>query len=296
MILSGREIAERLYENIRAEVARASGRRPPGLAVIQVGNNPASAAYIRQKERSAVGCGFRFEHLHLPAAVSKQELEQAIDKTAADPGLDGLILQLPLDSKGATDLNAFTGELLERIPPQKDADGLHTLNLGRLFAGESSSTRWTSPLPATAFGVMKILELSKIPVVGKRAVVVGRSRLVGMPVATLLSQEGATVTICHSKTADLGHHTRDAEILVVAAGRKHLIRPEHLSPGTVVIDVGIHDDGLSEAGKSKLTGDVHPEARAKASAYTPVPGGVGPMTVAGLLENAFLLYQNGLSR
>lgn len=285
--LDGREIAEQLYARIRTEVASKSGARPPGLAVIQVGDNPASAAYIRQKQRAAEGCGFLFRHIHLPKTCSRVDLERAIDETAADPAIDGMILQLPLDS---TTLNEHTNELLERIPPSKDADGLHTLNLGKLLAGESRADKWTAPLPATALGVMKILELSQISVVGRRAVVVGRSRLVGLPTTTLLGHAGATVTVCHSKTVDLAHHTRDAEILVVAAGRKRLIKAEHVTEGVIIIDVGIHDDGVAPSGGPKLTGDVDASAYTKASAYTPVPGGVGPMTVAGLLENTFQLY------
>jgi len=285
--LDGREIAERLYAKIREEVARQPGRRAPGLAVIQVGDNPASAAYIRQKERAATGCGFHFRHVHLPKGCTRAELEKAIDQTSADAAIDGLILQLPLDSDS---LNEHTSELLERIPPAKDADGLHTVNLGKLLAGESRADHWTAPLPATALGVMKILEYSQIPVSGRRAVVVGRSRLVGLPASTLLVHAGATVTVCHSKTKDLGHHTRDAEILVVAAGRKHLIQAEHVGKNCVIIDVGIHDDGVTAKGTPKLTGDVDSSAQEKSKAFTPVPGGVGPMTVAGLLENTFQLF------
>ncbi len=288
--LDGRQLASKLYEKIRGEVAAHGGRRP-GLTVVQVGENPASSSYIRQKQNAAESCGFRFEHVQLPRELSFEELKRVLTQRCADPAVDGLILQLPLDSTTITDPKA-TEELLALIPPAKDADGLHTENLGRLLAGESLPERWTSPLPATALGVMRILEEGGVELVGKRAVVVGKSRLVGLPTATLLAHAGATVTVCHSKTKDLARHTREAEVLVAAAGRRHLITPDHVAAGAVVVDVGIHELPRKSAdAKRQLTGDVDPAAFAKASLYTPVPGGVGPMTVAGLLENVFRLYR-----
>ncbi len=283
--IDGRELAAKRYAEIRNEILSLGRARPPGLAVIQVGNNPASASYIRQKQKSAETCGVHFQHVHLPSDISKADLEKSIRTVCADSRIDGAILQLPLDSptlQGADLVEHF----LSCIPPEKDADGLLTQNLGRLFAGLSSPDQWTSPLPATAFGVLMILKQAGVKISGAEAVVVGKSRLVGLPTATLLTNLGATVTICHSRTADLTRHTREAQILVVAAGRKHLVGAFQVREGAVVVDVGIHSDG-----DKKLTGDVNPEAFLRASKYTPVPGGVGPMTVAGLLENTFRLWK-----
>lgn len=286
-ILSGREAGQDLLSRIGAKVSDlvARGERPPHLVVVQVGNHPASGPYIRQKEKAAIGCGFRFTHAHLSAKSPADELRRQILAQVRDPEVDGVILQLPLDSetvKGAREAD----ELLHLIPPEKDADGLHPLNQGFLFTNESSATDAISkhPLPATALGSVRLLQHYGLEVSGKRVVVVGKSRLVGAPVASLLLNMGATVTICHRKTKDLAFHTRQAEILVVCAGRQHLVTADHVSPGVVIVDVGIHVQA-----DGKLTGDVHPDARALASAYSPVPGGVGPMTVAGLIENTLNL-------
>ncbi len=286
IIMSGREAGPAQLKKIQSQLYPIAPKRPPCLVVIQVGNNPASASYIRQKKKTAEDFGLRFIHAHLSSDSTEAQIAVAIQMHAVDSGVDGIILQLPLDTTIPTEAEAVN-RLLIKIPPEKDADGLHAENLGRLFSAESTAKNWQSPLPATALGVYRLLEHYKIPLVGKDIVVVGKSRLVGMPAAGILLHAGATVTICHSKTLRLEEKTRNADIVVAAAGRMHLIGPSHLREGAVVVDVGIHQkpDG-------KLTGDVDPAAFAKCSAYSPVPGGVGPMTVAMLIENTMRLHKN----
>lgn len=286
-ILSGREASAALLNTLtlRVNEMQALQERAPKLVVIQVGDNPSSGAYIRQKQKAALQCGYGYEHIRLPRNASFAEVHAQIDTIGRHPLVDGMILQLPLDTDNIAPDQVDL--LVHAIPPEKDADGLHPLNQGYLFSGASSAQENSisaHPIPATALGVVRLLQHNKISLSGAEVVVVGRSRLVGAPVAALLMNLGATVTICHSKTRNLAAHTRRAEILVVAAGKKHLIRSEHVAPGAIVIDVGIHvdDDG-------KLTGDVHPSVHTLAGAYSPVPGGVGPMTVAGLMENTLLL-------
>jgi methylenetetrahydrofolate dehydrogenase (NADP+)/methenyltetrahydrofolate cyclohydrolase len=287
LVLSGREAGAELLARVRGRVdeLRAQGKRPPGLVVVQVGADPASSTYIRQKEKAALGCGFVFRHAHLSREDDFETLHRRISQEASDPAIDGIIIQLPMDSAKVRDPERIR-KLLALVPPEKDADGLDTLNQGRLFAGESTATgpHTIYPIPATALGVVRLLQHFGVPVEGRECVVVGRSRLVGAPVGALLLSLGATVTTCHSRTRDLAAHTRRAELLVVCAGKRHLITPDHVRPGAVIVDVGMHvkDDG-------KLTGDVHPDAFTRASAYSPVPGGVGPMTVAGLMENTLNL-------
>lgn len=282
--LKGREAGIAEVQKIQKEVAALGAQRSPTLVVLQVGDHAPSNSYIRQKSKTAAEFGIRFIHDKLASDSTLAQVEATIQKHVDDPFVDGIILQLPLDS---TSLNqpATIDALLDRIPPHKDADGLHSANLGRLFSGESTARRWTSPLPATALGVFRLLDYYRIPIAGRNICIVGRSRLVGTPTAGLLLQEGATVEICHKKTVDLAAHTALADIVVAAAGAQHLIRPHFLKKRAVVVDVGIHatPDG-------KLTGDMHPDCRAIVSAYSPVPGGVGPMTVAMLMENTLRLF------
>jgi len=271
LLLDGRALASRLEaqlaELIRDGVAQAG--RPPGLAVLRVGDDPASGVYVANKEKACGRIGALSFGAHLPADTPQAQLEVELRRLNADPAVDGILVQLPVP-EGLDDR-----ALLLALDPHKDADGLHPLNLGRLVRGEAG------PRSCTPAGVMALLKTAEIPLRGTRAVVVGRSILVGQPMALMLQQADATVTVAHSRTKDLVALTRQAELLVVAAGRPGLIGAEHVSPGTVVVDVGIHR--RPEGG---LCGDVRfAEVEPLAQAITPVPGGVGPMTVTMLLLN-----------
>ena len=271
LLLDGRALASRveaqLAKFIQAGVAQAG--RPPGLAVLRVGDDPASGVYVANKEKACGRIGALSFGAHLPADTPQAQLEAELRRLNADPAVDGILVQLPVP-QGLDDR-----ALLLALDPNKDADGLHPLNLGRLVRGEAG------PRSCTPAGVMALLKTAEIPLSGTRAVVVGRSILVGQPMALMLQQADATVTVAHSRTKDLVALTRQAELLVVAAGRPGLIGAEHVSPGTVVVDVGIHR--RPEGG---LCGDVRfAEVEPLAQAITPVPGGVGPMTVTMLLLN-----------
>jgi methylenetetrahydrofolate dehydrogenase (NADP+)/methenyltetrahydrofolate cyclohydrolase len=284
-ILSGREASLKWIESLKQSIETLGS--VPGLGILQVGGNPASSTYIQQKLRAAQSCGMHTRFELAKATDSSESIKTKLRSLCGDPQVDGIIVQLPLDWQASESERSFlTKELLEIIPPSKDADGLHALNQGRLVAGESTFENWTSPLPATPFGVMKLLELYSISVSGKDCVVVGKSRLVGTPMALLLSQAGATVSICHKKTNDLKAKTLAAQIVVAAAGVKHLLTADHFSPGSIVVDVGIH-----RTSEGTLTGDVDPLSYPKLSAYSPVPGGVGPMTVAALLQNVLNIHR-----
>jgi methylenetetrahydrofolate dehydrogenase (NADP+)/methenyltetrahydrofolate cyclohydrolase len=279
-LIDGRAHAAAIREELkRAVAANPSGRRP-GITVIQVGDDPASTTYVRGKHKAAEEVGFKsaIEHLH---DITQQQLHQCIEKLAEDPAIDGILVQMPLPE----DLNPDLA--LEQIPPNKDVDGLHPYNAGRLAQGNPTF------IPATPLGVLELLRRERIDVTGKHAVIVGRSRLVGRPLALLLLQNHATVTIAHSKTADLPSITRTADLLIAATGKARLISGEHVKPGAVVIDVGITRDPET----NKLTGDVdRASVQPIASALTPVPGGVGPMTIAMLLVNTFRAYRQHLGK
>ncbi|PTA69452.1 bifunctional methylenetetrahydrofolate dehydrogenase/methenyltetrahydrofolate cyclohydrolase FolD [Deinococcus arcticus] len=260
-----------------AEAARRAGRlaAPPGLALVRVGDDPASVAYVRGKARKAAEVGLRSAVHALPEAAPQAELLALLGTLNADPAVHGILVQLPLPPH--LDPEPVLGAIL----PEKDVDGLHPVNIGRLWAGQPGLR------PCTPAGVMALLAFYGLPVAGQRAVIVGRSALVGRPLAALLLNANATVTVAHSRTPDLGAVTREAELLIVAAGRAHLITPDMVRPGATVIDVGINR--VADApGQGRLTGDVHPDVAAVAGALTPVPGGVGPMTVAQLLMNTVL--------
>ena len=248
--------------------------RPPGLAVLRVGDDPASAVYVANKEKACARIGVASFGAHLAAGTAADEVLGSIRGLNADPEVDGILLQLPLPD------GLDERPLLEAIDPGKDADGLHTLNLGRLLKGESG------PRSCTPAGVMAMLRSNGVDPAGKRAVVIGRSILVGQPMALMLQAANATVTVAHSRTADLAAHTRDADILVVAAGRPGMVGAEHVRPGAAVVDVGIHR--RPEGG---LCGDVlAAEVEPIAAALSPVPGGVGPMTVTMLLVNTVVAW------
>lgn len=281
IIIDGKALAKKMQAAIAEEVAQLQPKygRPPGLAVLMVGDNPASAAYVKNKETACHKAGITSFGKHFPASVTQTELEQIIDELNADDRVDGILIQLPLPDK----FDAIT--LLNRLDPDKDADGLHPNNLGKLARGESGLRSCT---PA---GVMELLAEAKIDIAGKNAVVIGRSILVGKPVALMLLEENATVTIAHSRTKNLAEITRKADILIAAIGRPEFVTAEMVKPDAVVIDVGINRITDYE-GKSRLVGDVdYASVSEVASHITPVPGGVGPMTVTMLLHNTLWSYK-----
>ena len=270
--LLARDVERRLKDLIDARLAQAG--RPPGLAVLRVGDDPASAVYVANKEKACGRIGVVSYGDHLSGETSPAEVLRTIRELNADQRVDGILLQLPLP--GALD----EAPLLAAIDPEKDADGLHALNLGRLLKGESG------PRSCTPAGVMALLRSNGVDPAGKRAVVIGRSILVGQPMALMLQAANATVTVAHSRTENLKAHTLEADILVVAAGRPRMIGAEHVRKGAAVVDVGIHRK--PEGG---LCGDVNAEElEAIAGALSPVPGGVGPMTVSMLLVNTVVAW------
>ncbi|NEO17099.1 MULTISPECIES: bifunctional methylenetetrahydrofolate dehydrogenase/methenyltetrahydrofolate cyclohydrolase FolD [unclassified Moorena] len=279
-ILDGKTIAKKIQTQLQEQTKKLTLKhgRPPGLAVLMVGDNPASAAYVRNKERACAKVGIASFGRHFPSNTSQAELEQAINALNQDQRVDGILVQLPLPDH----LDAVS--LLHQIHPDKDVDGLHPVNLGRLLRGEPGLRSCT---PA---GIMHLLQEYQINLSGQKTVVVGRSILVGKPLALMLLEANATVTIAHSRTQDLGELTRRADILVAAVGRPQLITSDMVKPGAVVIDVGINRVSDQQE-KSRLVGDVHFDSVQETARYiTPVPGGVGPMTVAMLLNNTILSY------
>ncbi len=273
-ILDGKALAQTLQADLARYIAeiKAEVGRSPGLAVLMVGDNPASAAYVRNKEHACEKLGIVSLGRRFPADTSHLELVKTIDELNQDNRVDGILVQLPLPDH----LNAAA--LLNQIHPDKDADGLHPMNLGRLVRGEAGLQSCT---PA---GVMKLLEAYQIDPQGKHAVVIGRSILVGKPLSLMLLAKDATVTIAHSRTPDLASVARSADILVAAVGRPNLITADMVKPGAVVVDVGINR--MTDDSGSRLVGDVDfASVKDVASWITPVPGGIGPMTVTMLMEN-----------
>ncbi|MDQ7792109.1 MAG: bifunctional methylenetetrahydrofolate dehydrogenase/methenyltetrahydrofolate cyclohydrolase FolD [Clostridia bacterium] len=272
-ILDGKAIAAQIRSELVREAGSFAAQRgaPPGLAVVLVGDNPASQTYVRNKEHACQEVGIRSTVHRLPADTQMDDLLRLLDQLNGDEGIHGVLVQLPLPDH--LDARAVT----RAIRPEKDVDGFHPLNVGKLQIGEPCLT------PCTPSGVIAILERSGIDIAGRHAVVIGRSNIVGKPTALLLLQRHATVTICHSRTVDPSSVTRQADILVVAVGRPGMITGEMVKEGAVVVDVGINRvDG-------RLVGDVDWDSVApRAAAITPVPGGVGPMTVTMLLANTIL--------
>ena len=282
-ILDGKRLAGEIRAELKAETALfvEKFRRSPGLATILVGDNPASHSYVASKIKACQDVGMVSIHHPLPASTSPAELLTLIRRLNDDPSVDGILLQLPLPG------NADSTPALDLIAPGKDADGLHPYNLGQLFEYKSWSEMASgrSPLSCTPHGCIQVLQRSGIPIAGRRAVVLGRSKLVGKPVAMMLLALDATVTLCHSRTKDLDAICREADILVAAIGRPRFVKAAMVKEGAVVIDVGINRDA-----DGKLCGDVDFESvRGKVSAITPVPGGIGPMTVTMLLFNTLQL-------
>jgi methylenetetrahydrofolate dehydrogenase (NADP+)/methenyltetrahydrofolate cyclohydrolase len=269
-IIDGKAIAARMRQDIAAETAKLTALgATPGLAVVLVGEDPASRVYVSMKEKACEQAGIFSDEHKLHAETTEAQLLALIDELNNDERIDGILVQLPLPK------HIDEGKVLEAISPTKDVDGFHPYNVGRLVTG--------NPLfqPCTPYGVMKMLEATGVDLTGKEVVVVGRSNIVGKPVALMCLAQNATVTVCHSRTRDLPEQVRKADVLIAAVGRPEMIRGEWIKEGAVVIDVGVN-----RVGEKKLVGDVEFEAaRQRAGAITPVPGGVGPMTITMLLYN-----------
>ena len=280
-ILDGKALAQQIqaHRTVDIHTWQAQHGRPPGLAVIMVGDNPASAAYVRGKERACERLGIASLGKHFPEETSEGAIAQEIQSLNRNPNVDGILVQLPLPK------HLDSTALLALIDPNKDVDGLHPVNLGRLVRGEPGLRSCT---PA---GIMRLLAAYDIELIGKRAVIIGRSILVGKPIGLMLLAANATPTFAHSKTQNLSELTRSADILVAAIGVPNFIGKDRVKPGATVIDVGINRIENAETGKARLIGDVDFAAvEPVASAITPVPGGVGAMTVAMLLENTITSY------
>lgn len=271
-LINGKQIAKETYAELKERTeALAEKGIIPGLTVIIVGENPASMTYVASKEKKAAQLGWNSKVIRLEESISQAELIEVIEKLNADQSVDGILVQLPLPKH----INEL--DVLEKIDPDKDVDGFHIVNSGRLFAGLDGF------VPCTPKGIMKLIASTGVDISGKNAVVLGRSLIVGKPIALLLTAGNATVTICHSRTADLREHTLRADILVAAIGKPKFVTADMVKEGAVVIDVGIN---RTEEG---LVGDVDFESvKEKAGYITPVPGGVGPMTIAMLMENTVL--------
>jgi len=270
-IIDGKAVGAAVRDEVRAEAAAFRSRcgRPPGLATVLVGDDPASATYVRMKGKACIECGLQSIGHELPGSVSQRELLALVQQLNAREDVDGILVQLPLPA------HIDAAAILDAVDPAKDVDGLHPVNQALLVSGRAGLR------PCTPLGVMRLIDTTGVDLKGARAVVVGRSNLVGKPVAFLLLERHATLTICHSRTRDLAAEIGRADVLVAAMGKAQLIRGEWINPGSVVIDVGTN---RSAAGK--LVGDVDFEsARERAAFITPVPGGVGPMTIAMLLKN-----------
>jgi methylenetetrahydrofolate dehydrogenase (NADP+) / methenyltetrahydrofolate cyclohydrolase len=298
VILDGRRIGEQIQAELRPRIrALAENQRAPGLAVVLVGNNPASQIYVRSKVKASEDLGIRSFHYTPDASISTEELLSLIESLNQNPEVDGILVQMPLPKQ------IDAQRILLAVDPSKDADGFHPFNVGNLVANRPG------PRACTPAGIIELLKRYEIPIAGRHAVVVGRSDIVGKPMALLLLNENATVTICHSRTLDLPAECRRADILVAAIGKPALIDENCIKPGAVVIDVGMnritdetearrlfaHDESrlaaIAKSGKA-LVGDVDPRAMAElSSAYTPVPGGVGPLTIAMLMSNTLALAE-----
>ena len=280
-LIDGKSIGRLVREDVAHEVARLKALGiVPGLSVVLVGDDPASAVYVRSKGKACEEAGMRGETIRLPADTTEAQLLEQVDALNADPRVHGILVQMPLPRHMSAD------KVIRRIRPEKDVDGFHPVNVGKLSIGERDGF-----VPCTPAGAIELLVRSGVETRGKDAVIVGRSNIVGKPMAALLMQDApggnATVTVCHSRTAHLAAHTRRADIVIAAIGRPEMITGDMIKPGAVVIDVGINRVNDPSAPKGyRLVGDVHfASAREVASLITPVPGGVGPMTIAMLMKN-----------
>lgn len=281
MIIYGSEIAKNIKADIKSRVDEivASGKRKPCLCVILVGDDPASISYVKGKEKACAEIGFASKMITLPQETSEEELLDIVRECNNDDSIDGILVQLPLPKH----INAHN--IIINIDPNKDVDGLHPLNVAKLYQSQDGF------VPCTPQGVMQILKQANVSLAGKHVVVIGRSHLVGSPVARLLLNENATVTMCHSYTQDLSSITKLADILVVCVGKPRMITKEYIKEGAVVIDVGVNRDE-----NGKLCGDVDFEnVKQKCSLITPVPKGVGPMTICMLLVNTLKAYEGRIN-
>lgn len=285
VILSGKQIAKEIRENLAAEVKAIKAKHPefkPLLTIVQVGGREDSNVYIRMKRRAAEEVGAESQHVKFPRTITEEELLKEVDALNKDPNIHGIIVQLPLDCETNIDSN----RIVNAVSPDKDVDGIHDQNAGRLAHGELEGFF----VPCTPRGCLELIKRSGVQIAGARAVVLGRSKIVGSPMSALLLWNNATVTTCHSKTKDLPERCREADILVVAIGRPRMVKADWVKPGAVVIDCGINSipDPTRSSG-SRLVGDVDfDEVKKVASYITPVPEGVGPMTVAMLISNTVL--------
>ncbi|HOO21068.1 MAG TPA: bifunctional methylenetetrahydrofolate dehydrogenase/methenyltetrahydrofolate cyclohydrolase FolD [Kiritimatiellia bacterium] len=278
-ILDGKSLAAELRAEIAAEVAalHTGSGRAPGLAVVLAGEDPASRSYVTAKEKACAAAGIRSREITLPASAGRADILSAVRALNEDDEVDGILVQLPLPDP------SIEREVIEAVDPAKDVDGFHPVNIGRMVLGLPAF------VPCTPAGVIEILRRAEIPLSGAAVTVIGRSQIVGRPLSVLLSQKGvdATVTLCHTRTKDLARHTRGADVVVVAAGRPGTLTADMIRPGAVVVDVGVNRvPDASRASGYRLAGDADFDGlREVAGAITPVPGGVGPMTIAMLLRN-----------
>lgn len=280
-IIDGKGFSKKVQQQVKEEHEQLKHKtgKTAGLAVIIVGDNPASQVYVRNKTKACENVGFYSETIELPASISEDELVKEVQKLNENEKIDGILVQLPLPNH----INEM--KVINTISPEKDVDGFHSLNVGKMMLGDD-----TGFLPCTPYGIMQLLEEYKVDVVGKDVVIVGRSNIVGKPMALILIEKGATVKVCNSKTKDLSDKIQRADIVIVAVGVPKLVKAKDVKEGAIVIDVGINRvDG-------KLCGDVdYDEVIEKASLITPVPGGVGPMTIASLITNTLKAYKKKLN-
>ena len=280
-IIDGKALSLEIEKEIGSEIlAIAADHRAPKLVVVMVGENPASQIYVRNKEKACQRAGIETATLKLPEIVSEEELLSLVEELGRNPQVDGILVQLPLPGQ------ISESKVIAAISPSKDVDGFHPLNLGKLLIGEDPKNFFR---PATPSGILEMLRRYEVPLSGKHAVIVGRSNIVGKPTALMLMEKHATITICHSRSQDLPSLVRNGDIVVAAVGRPRMIKGDWLKPGAVVIDVG-----MNRLPDNRLVGDVDfSEAMEVASRITPVPGGVGPMTIAMLLVNTLKAYKMG---
>jgi methylenetetrahydrofolate dehydrogenase (NADP+)/methenyltetrahydrofolate cyclohydrolase len=279
-IISGVEIAKAIREELKEEIVKLKEKNGivPGLVTILVGSDPASMSYVTAKTKTAHALGIYSEQVDLPPETGEAELLGLIEKYNNDDKINGILVQLPLPK------HIDEGRILYAIDPNKDVDGFHPVNVGKMVLGEQCF------LPCTPHGILEMLTRSGIETSGKEVVILGRSNIVGKPMANLMLQKrpagNATVTLCHTRTQDTGFHTKRADILIAAVGVANLVKADQVKDGVVIIDVGVNRIGMSESGKAILAGDVEFESvKEKASFITPVPGGVGPMTITMLMKN-----------
>ncbi len=279
-LIDGKQISQEIRKGLEIEVAELTSQGvKPGLAVILVGDNPASRTYVTSKQKSCRAIGMESVLIEYPANVSEKELLDKIKELNEDDTIHGILVQLPIPP------HISETKVIETISPEKDVDGFHPINIGKMMTGQETF------LPCTPFGVMQMLKYMGVKLEGKHAVIIGRSNIVGKPMGQLLLNENATVTYCHSRTNDLKSFTQQADILVAAVGRAKMVKADHIKEGAVVIDVGMNKDE-----NGKLCGDVDFEdVKSKASHITPVPGGVGPMTITMLLYNTVKSAQKRLN-